>query len=293
MIAPLVLLVSLRALLAPPRATSGDGDRPRYATGVVVLVAALGSTLLALRDAPIGFDDRQLGARAARRARPRASRSSSSASTASPATTCARRWPARPAGYVPRGDRRAAGEAWQQGLAADFDTLDAGQLDKFDYAITTAAAYDSTPPPNFEQVARDGDYVLWKRQGETPRSSRARRARAATRGATARPAHAARRRAGGEATVLAMSRRSRRTTSGSRRRRRSPRRGPGARLGGAGDGDGELSLAAATAPTSSRCSTTRRCRSRWSRRRGGRRAAGLARRHVPEWGRARRVLAGG
>src|SRR5204862_256370 len=54
--------------------------------------------------------------------------------------------------------------------AADFDTLDPGQLDKFDYAITTSAAFQSTAPANFEPVLRDGDYVLWKRKGQTPRS---------------------------------------------------------------------------------------------------------------------------
>ena len=61
-------------------------------------------------------------------------------------------------------------KTWQQGLAADFDSLAGGQLDKFDYAITTAAAFASTPPPNFEQVDSLGDYVLWKRNGETPRT---------------------------------------------------------------------------------------------------------------------------
>ena len=34
----------------------------------------------------------------------------------------------------------------------DFDTLSPRRLDEFDYAITTRAAYQSTPPPNFKPV---------------------------------------------------------------------------------------------------------------------------------------------
>ena len=50
----------------------------------------------------------------------------------------------------------------------DFDTLSPSKLDNYDFAITTSAAYASTPPPNFTEVAREGDYVLWERTGETP-----------------------------------------------------------------------------------------------------------------------------
>jgi hypothetical protein len=52
----------------------------------------------------------------------------------------------------------------------DFDTLASYKLNQFDYAITTAAAYQSKPPPNMERVAEEGDYVLWRRVAETPRS---------------------------------------------------------------------------------------------------------------------------
>ena len=63
-IAPLVLLVALAALL---ERAPGSRSWLRYGFGALVLVAALLSTLLALRAAPIGFDDRQTRARAARR----------------------------------------------------------------------------------------------------------------------------------------------------------------------------------------------------------------------------------
>ncbi len=162
-IAPFVLLVALRALLAPPR------EPLRYAAGVVVLVAATASTLLALRDAPIGFDGRQLGLeRLAEVAdgKPVAFLGVDRFSGYYLRGTLAR----APAGYVPEEIDARPEKLWQQGDAADFDSLDSGQLDKFDYAITTSADYQSTAPPNWERVAEAGDYVLWERDGETPRS---------------------------------------------------------------------------------------------------------------------------
>ena len=75
-----------------------------------------------------------------------------------------------PAGYVPEEIDPRKEKPWQQGLAVDFDTMDPVKLDRFDYAITTTAAYASAPPENFEEVARDRDYVLWRRDGATPRS---------------------------------------------------------------------------------------------------------------------------
>jgi hypothetical protein len=50
----------------------------------------------------------------------------------------------------------------------DLDTLAPKRLDNFDYAITTRAAYQSTPPPNFDSVVRTASYVLWRRSGATP-----------------------------------------------------------------------------------------------------------------------------
>jgi hypothetical protein len=51
----------------------------------------------------------------------------------------------------------------------DFDSFTAGTLDRFDYVVTTRAAYQSKPPPNFRAVQRTADYILWKRSGRTPR----------------------------------------------------------------------------------------------------------------------------
>jgi hypothetical protein len=51
----------------------------------------------------------------------------------------------------------------------DLDTLPSRRLDDFDYAITTTAAYQSSPPSNFREVARTDSYILWARDGRTPR----------------------------------------------------------------------------------------------------------------------------
>ena len=60
-IAPLLMLIALRALLSPRAREQRNLTIARYCFGIAVFVAASLSTLLALRDAPIGFDDRQLG----------------------------------------------------------------------------------------------------------------------------------------------------------------------------------------------------------------------------------------
>jgi hypothetical protein len=164
-ISPLVLLVALRALASP------DGPLPplRYAAGALVGLAALGSTLLALRAAPVGFDDRQAGLEIL------AERIDGKSvvflgvdrfSGYYLRGTLMR----APAGYVPEDISSRPEKTWQQGLAADFDNLEPAKLDQFDYAITTDAAYASTPPPNFEAVESSGDYTLWKRTGDGPRS---------------------------------------------------------------------------------------------------------------------------
>jgi hypothetical protein len=53
-------------------------------------------------------------------------------------------------------------------LPVDFDSVVPGALDRFDYAVTTKAAYKSAPPSNFTAVSETDDFVLWKRTGKTP-----------------------------------------------------------------------------------------------------------------------------
>ena len=169
-IAPLALLVGLRALLAP-----AAGEEPRAATiaryvfGAIVLVAATASTLLALRAAPVGFDDRQAGLETL------AERIEGETVVFLGVDRFSGHYLREtlmraPAGYVPEEIDSRPEKVWQQGLAADFDTVEPAKLDRFKYAITTDAAFASTPPPNFEPVVSSGDYVLWERTGDTPRS---------------------------------------------------------------------------------------------------------------------------
>lgn len=50
----------------------------------------------------------------------------------------------------------------------DFDSFSRGTLDRFPYVITSRAAWNSKPPPNFKRVDATPSYVLWKQTGETP-----------------------------------------------------------------------------------------------------------------------------
>lgn len=168
--APVVLLVGLRALLA-----RREGEEPggiasaRWAAGTLVAVAALGSTLLALRAAPVGFDQR--GQALERFAERIGEDTVVFLGVDRFAGYYLRGTLARaPAGYVPEEVEPREDKPWRQGYAVDFDTLDAGKLDQFDWAITTAAEFNSQPPPNFERVAEERDYVLWRRTGPTPQS---------------------------------------------------------------------------------------------------------------------------
>ncbi len=50
----------------------------------------------------------------------------------------------------------------------DFDSVVPGALDRFDYAVTTKAAYRSAPPPNFTVAQETDSFILWERAGRTP-----------------------------------------------------------------------------------------------------------------------------
>ena len=165
-IAPLVVVAALGALLAP-RLPGVALSAARYALGVVVAVALAGSTLLALRAAPVGFDQRgdELESLAGLvRGRTVAFLGVDRFAGYWLRGTLMR----SPGGYVPAEVKARPKKVWQQGLAMDLDTLAPRRLDDFDYAITTRAAYQSTAPPNFEAVVRTPSYVLWRRSGPTP-----------------------------------------------------------------------------------------------------------------------------
>ncbi|HYH62444.1 MAG TPA: hypothetical protein VD766_11315, partial [Solirubrobacterales bacterium] len=153
-LAPVVMLVSVRWLLAPGRDSAAV---LRQAVGAVFCALALASTFIALRAAPVGFDDR-----GAEDLRVLAEQIEGESVVFLGVDRFAGYWlrgtlAESPGGYVPQDVDARPEKTWQQGLAMDFDTLSPSKLDRYDYAITTAAAYASTPPASFEEVAREGD----------------------------------------------------------------------------------------------------------------------------------------
>jgi hypothetical protein len=62
----------------------------------------------------------------------------------------------------------SAAKPWAYGQALDFDSIDAAQLDRFDYVITTRTRAQSQPPANFHLVATSPSYEVFRRLGPTP-----------------------------------------------------------------------------------------------------------------------------
>ena len=165
-LAPLAVLVALGGLFS----ATGRLRIPMAVLGAIAAVGIAASTLLALREAPVGFDDR--GAELEQLA--------AEADGEAVAFLGVDRFGAywlrgtlieSPGGYVPPEVRARPEKVWQQGDPMDLDTLPAKRLDDFRYAVTTTAAYQSAPPPNMEEVRRTDSYILWERQGNTPRLS--------------------------------------------------------------------------------------------------------------------------
>ncbi len=165
--APLVIVVALGGLLVSgPRGRASTALR---ALGIAFLLGASISTFLALRAAPVGFDDR--GRELERLAEEVGGESVVFLGVDRFAGHWLRSTLMRsPGGYVPAEVRARPEKVWQQGSAMDLDTLSAGNLDGFDYAITTTAPYQSSPPANFAEVERTTSYVLWERTKATPRT---------------------------------------------------------------------------------------------------------------------------
>lgn len=164
-LAPIAMLVTVRWLLAP---ADGPGSIARQAVGAVFCALALASSFVALRAAPVGFDER-----GSEDLSELAERVDGKSVVFLGVDRFAGYWlrgtlAESPGGYVPRDVEGRPEKTWQQGLAMDFDTLSPSKLDTYEYAVTTAAAYASTPPESYTEIAREGDYVLWKRAGETP-----------------------------------------------------------------------------------------------------------------------------
>jgi hypothetical protein len=50
----------------------------------------------------------------------------------------------------------------------DFDSFSRGTLDRSPYVITGRAAWNSEAPPNFKRIAATDSFLLWRRTGPTP-----------------------------------------------------------------------------------------------------------------------------
>ena len=50
----------------------------------------------------------------------------------------------------------------------DFDSFSVGTLDRFRYVVTGRAAWHSEAPPNFRRIAATASFLLWERTGATP-----------------------------------------------------------------------------------------------------------------------------
>jgi hypothetical protein len=186
---PLVVMAMLLGLLAPNWVPDGErGGEPsgpdepsgrwrwfrgrnvtiaRYALGGIVAACLAASAFLALRATPVGFDQRGNELEGL----------SGLISNDSVVFLGVDRFSGywlrgtlmkSPGGYVPSEVKPRPKQVWQQGYPMDFDTLPPSRLNEFDYAITTRAAYQSNPPPNFKPVARTPSFTLWKREGPTP-----------------------------------------------------------------------------------------------------------------------------
>jgi len=166
-IAPAVVLAALLGLWGT---REGGGRRQSWAVwlGVAFAACALASTLLALRSAPVGFDQR------AQDLESLAKRVQGRSVVFLGLDRFAAYWLRgtlieAPGGYVPPDVKARSDKPWEQGLPVDFDTMSPERLDGFQYAITTTAAFQSNPPPNVRLVDRSGDYELWRRTGKTPK----------------------------------------------------------------------------------------------------------------------------
>ena len=165
--APLVMLFAVRALLdVQPRS-----GWPRFAVaGIATLfvIGAAGSAFLALRAAPVGTTPRTAdleelrpiveGDRVLYLAPDRFSSYRLEGALVG-----------SPGGYVPSQDipaRRA--KRWDQGLPLDLDTVPDARMDKFRFAITTSAPYQSSSQKNWQPTHVTPSYTLWRRFLATP-----------------------------------------------------------------------------------------------------------------------------
>jgi hypothetical protein len=171
-IAPLVMLIVVRALLSGP---PPDWRVPRAAwtaLAAVFIAGAAYSSLLVLRDTPIAPPGHGAQLRAF-------VPNLTGKSVLYAGQDRFAQWELRGSdAHIPLIEftddwvQERATKPFDGGVAyspIDFDSFSPGTLDRFDFVVTTRAAYASKAPPNFRPVQRTVDYILWKRIGLTPR----------------------------------------------------------------------------------------------------------------------------
>ena len=164
--APVAMLFVVRGVLAT------DWRPPwRFAvTGLAVafVLGAAGSTLLALRAAPVGTEERA-GELERLREEVEDERVLVLAADRFASYRLRGALTGSPGGYVPSRDVKARdGKRWDQGRALDFDSVGNETLNKFRYVITANAGFASAPPPELERVASTPSYTLWRRRDDVP-----------------------------------------------------------------------------------------------------------------------------
>ncbi len=172
-IAPLVMLIAVRALLSAPLPGWRVPRAAWAALGAVFLVGAAYSSLLVLRDTPVGPDGHGVELRAF-------ADTVDGKSVLYAGQDRFAQWELRGSDTeIPliEDDKNDVQERttkpFDTGVAyspIDFDSFSSSTLDRFDYVVTTRAAYASKAPPSFRPVARTPSYILWKRVGKTPRN---------------------------------------------------------------------------------------------------------------------------
>lgn len=164
--APLVMLFTVRSLLRPLDAGTGGARLAHSGLAIAFVVLAGASSLVALRSARVGPEDRRdelvslrplLDGRAvlmlpyddfARWELPRSN-------LAGPAL-----------GIAGAGVRPAKTTGPDE--PSDFDKLTPAVLDQADFVVSTTSANRSEPPPNFRLETRGHFFAVWRRVGLTP-----------------------------------------------------------------------------------------------------------------------------
>lgn len=170
-VAPLVMLVVAPVLLAGPRFLfKGKGPPPAiWALGASVFFAlAVYSSFLALRDARVAppghmaelqsFIPKIAGEPVLFAGQDRfAAYALRGADTSVPLVE-----------FPDDKVKESMTKPWDTGSAyspIDFDSFDWRTLNRFNFVITGSAAWNSQPPPNFEEIGRTDSFILWRRTG--------------------------------------------------------------------------------------------------------------------------------